>query len=231
MKELNMEKIYEGKTKTVYKLEDGNILLAFKDDVTGEDGKFDPGANSVGLSIEGVGNANLQMSSYFFKLIEQKGYGTHYVSTDYGNNSMTVKPVQIFGKGIEVICRFMATGSFIRRYGSYIEEHTPLDSFVEITLKDDLNNDPTINEDALIMLSILTKQEYETLISMTKGISNVIKDDLTSKGMMLYDIKLEFGRDMDNNIVLIDEVSSGNMRVYFQGKTLEPFELSKKVLR
>ena len=50
-----MKLVYEGKTKSVYELEDGNYLLKFKDDVTGENGKFDPGANTIGLSIEGMG--------------------------------------------------------------------------------------------------------------------------------------------------------------------------------
>ena len=36
-----MEKIYEGKTKTVFKLENGNVLLKFKDDCTGKDGVFE----------------------------------------------------------------------------------------------------------------------------------------------------------------------------------------------
>ena len=54
-----MELVYKGKTKDVYKLEDGNVLLKFKDDVTGEDGVFDPGANTVGLTIEGAGQSGL----------------------------------------------------------------------------------------------------------------------------------------------------------------------------
>ena len=41
------EKIYSGKTKDLYALENGNILLVFKDDVTGADGVIDPGANTV----------------------------------------------------------------------------------------------------------------------------------------------------------------------------------------
>lgn len=56
-----MEKIYTGKTKDVYKLENGNVCLKFKDDVTGKDGVFDPGENQVGLTIEGAGNEALKM--------------------------------------------------------------------------------------------------------------------------------------------------------------------------
>ena len=62
-----MKKIYTGKTKDVYCLEDGNYLLKFKDDVTGTDGVFDPGANTVGLKMEGSGKAGLKLTKFFFE--------------------------------------------------------------------------------------------------------------------------------------------------------------------
>lgn len=62
-----MELKYHGKTKDVYELKDGNYLLKFKDDVTGADGVFDPGANTVGLTIEGVGKAGLKLTEFFFQ--------------------------------------------------------------------------------------------------------------------------------------------------------------------
>ena len=53
-----MKKIYEGKTKDVFSLDNGNVLLKFKDDCTGKDGVFDPGENTVGLKIDGIGKEN-----------------------------------------------------------------------------------------------------------------------------------------------------------------------------
>lgn len=70
-----MQKVYTGKTKDVFALENGNYLLKFKDDCTGKDGVFDPGENSVGLTIEGVGDVNLRMSIYFFEKINAAGPG------------------------------------------------------------------------------------------------------------------------------------------------------------
>ena len=70
--------VYTGKTKNVYALDNGNYLLKFKDDCTGKDGVFDPGENSVGLTIEGVGDVNLRMSVYFFEKINAAGIKTHY---------------------------------------------------------------------------------------------------------------------------------------------------------
>ena len=77
-----MEKklVYTGKTKDVFALDNGNYLLKFKDDCTGKDGVFDPGENSVGLTIDGVGDVNLRMSIYFFEKINAAGIKTHFVS-------------------------------------------------------------------------------------------------------------------------------------------------------
>ena len=68
-----MKKLCEGKTKTVFENEAGQVLLLFKDDVTGEDGVLDPGGNKVVGQIEGKGNASLKMSCYFFELLQKAG--------------------------------------------------------------------------------------------------------------------------------------------------------------
>lgn len=226
-----MKLVYKGKTKDVYELEDGKCLLKFKDDVTGEDGVFDPGANTVGLSIEGVGKASLRLTKFFFEKVNEIKVPTHYVNADIENNTMTVLPAKMFGKGVEVICRYRAVGSFLRRYGMYATEGQALDSYVEVTLKDDDRQDPLITEDALEMLDIMNKEEYKILVDLTKKVSKVVKDELEKKGMELYDIKLEFGRvGKDNHIALIDEISGGNMRAYKDGEYIEPLELEKLML-
>lgn len=219
-----MKHVYEGKTKTVYELEDGNYFLKFKDDVTGENGKFDPGANTVGLSIEGMGKNCVRLTEFFFTKIEEEGIPTHYISADVENSTMVVKPATVFGKGLEVICRFKAVGSFIRRYGDYAKDGQSLDAFVEVTLKDNDREDPPITKDALDMLGILTVAEYEDLKALTKKISMIVKDELAKKGAELYDIKLEFGR-VNGKVALIDEISGGNMRVYKDGNIIDPMDL------
>lgn len=223
-----MKLIYNGKTKDVYQKKDGNIVLKFKDDLTGENGVFDPGANTVGLTVEGAGKSGLRMTSYFFEKLSKLGIPTHYLDANIDGVTMTVKDAAMFGNGLEVICRYKAVGSFLRRYGAYCEEGQPLDAFVEVTIKDDEREDPPISEDALDMLGILTTKEYATLKDLTKKISNIIKDELAQRNLDLYDIKLEFGRDKKTNeIMLIDEISGGNMRVYQGNKYIEPMELEK----
>ena len=89
-----MELIYKGKTKDVYKkLDSDEIVLQFKDDMTGKDGVFDPGENQVGLTVEGSGRAGLQLSSYFFERINDAGFPTHYISADLDQTQMHVRPM------------------------------------------------------------------------------------------------------------------------------------------
>ncbi|WP_121616099.1 phosphoribosylaminoimidazolesuccinocarboxamide synthase [Virgibacillus halodenitrificans] len=225
-----MKLIYSGKTKDVYQTEEGNMLLKFKDDVTGENGVFDPGANTVGLTMEGAGKAGLKLTTLFFQKLNRKGIPNHYIDSNIEEATMTVIPATQFGEGLEVICRYKAVGSFLRRYGKYATEGQTLDGFVEITLKDDERQDPPINEDALKMLGILTKEEYQIIKSLTVKIAEIVKEELLKREIELYDIKLEFGKDADGNIILIDEISGGNMRAYKEGQYIPPMELERIVV-
>ena len=222
-----MNLVYTGKTKNVYALDNGNYLLKFKDDCTGKDGVFDPGENSVGLTIEGVGDVNLRMSIYFFEKINAAGIKTHYVNADLANTTMEVLPARVFGKGLEVICRLKAVGSFIRRYGDYIESGADLPAYVETTFKNDALGDPLVTKDALVALGVMTEQQYEDIKEMTQKITRIVADDLAEKGLVLYDIKFEYGYDADGKVMLIDEIASGNMRVYKDGEYIDPMTLSK----
>lgn len=226
-----MNLMYIGKTKDVYALENGDYLLQFKDNVTGENGVFDPGANTVGLVMEGSGRAGLSLTKFFFEKLKAANIPTHYIDADIQAATMTVAPAAVFGKGLEVICRYRAVGSFLRRYGMYAEEGQALDAFVEVTLKDDNRQDPPISMSALEMLGILSAQEYADLEQLTKQISGIVKDELGKKGIELYDIKLEFGRiNKDGQVVLIDEISGGNMRAYKDGVYIAPLDLEKLML-
>jgi phosphoribosylaminoimidazole-succinocarboxamide synthase len=225
-----LKHVHEGKTKSVYELDDGNYLLKFKDDACGEDGKFDPGSNTIGLKIEGMGMGGVRLTKFFFDKIKEAGIPTHYISADVKNATMTVMPATVVGKGIEVICRFRAVGSFRRRYGDYCKEGQPLDAFVEVTLKDDDRGDPPITKDALIMLGLLTDKEYEDLKSLTQRIAKIVRDEIAKKGMELYDIKFEFGKSKAGQVLLIDEISGGNMRVYKDGKQVGPIDLVRFML-
>ena len=224
---MNKQLVYTGKTKDVFALDNGNYLLKFKDDCTGKDGVFDPGENSVGLKIDGVGDVNLRMSIYFFEKLNAAGIKTHYISADLKDTTMEVIPAKPFGKGLEVICRHKAVGSFYRRYSDYVTEGADLDAYVEMTFKNDEKGDPLVTKDGLIALGVMTDAQYDATKEMTQKITAIVADDLKAKGLILYDIKFEFGYNADGEVILIDEIASGNMRVYKDGQYIDPMTLSK----
>ena len=225
-----MKKLYEGKTKDVYSLENGNVMLKFKDDCTGKDGVFDPGENTVGLTIDGIGKANLETSVYYFELLKKAGIKTHYVGANIDDATMEVLPATVFGHGLEVICRLVATGSFIRRYGEYIADGTPLEGgYVECTFKNDAKGDPLVTSEGLAALGVMTQEMFNSMKEQTLKITKVVADDLKSIGLDLWDIKFEFGYN-NGEVILIDEIASGNMRVFRGSEKIDPVELTKLIL-
>lgn len=219
-----MEKIKEGKTKTVFDAGNGNILLKFRDDVTGTDDVVDPGANTVIGKIEGKGNASLRLSKHFFELLKKAGIRTHYIDANLDENTMLVKCAKTFGDGMEFVCRLKAAGSFVRRYGRYVKEDQPLDYLVEITLKDDERGDPLINEETLIQLKLMTKDEISQATNLTKKITKLVEEECSNYDLELVDVKFEFGV-VDGEIAVIDEISGDNMRVRKNGKPILQKEL------
>lgn len=217
--------LYHGKTKDVYQLSEDRYQLQFKDTVTGSDGVFDPGSNQVGLTMDGVGQKNLAMSVYYFEKLKQAGVPTHFLSADVAAGTMDVLPMAPFGKGVEVICRYKAVGSFYRRYRDYVTEGADLDEYIEFTLKNDDLGDPLVTDDGLIALGIMTKEQLNQVKSLTRAISQIIAKDLAGKGLTLYDIKYEYGQ-IEGEVYLMDELSSGNMRVYRGDEIVEPFDLT-----
>lgn len=214
-----MKKLIDGKTKTVYETQDGNIILKFKDDVTGTKDAIDPGGNTVVGKIKGKGNASLKLSKHFFELIEKSGIPTHYIDADIDNNSMLVKKAETFGDGLEFICRIKAAGSFVRRYGKYVKDGDPLNYLVEITLKDDERQDPLINQEAIVQLKLMTESEVKKACELTKKMTRLVEKECQKYNLELIDIKFEFGK-VDNKLVVIDEISGDNMRVLKDGRSI-----------
>ena len=162
-----------------------------------------------------------------YLLEHYKSLGALGVSADLENATMEVLPATVFGHGLEVICRLVATGSFIRRYGEYIEDGTVLEGgYVECTFKNDALGDPLVTGEGLAALGVMTPAMFESMKEQTLKITKIVADDLKTLGLDLWDIKFEFGYNNDE-VILIDEIASGNMRVYKDGKIVDPVELTK----
>jgi phosphoribosylaminoimidazole-succinocarboxamide synthase len=222
-----LRKIYSGKTKDVFVLEDGNMLLRFKDTVTGIGTQIDPGSNTLIGEVAGKGNASLRLTVYFFDLLQKAGMPTHFIGLGPEENMILVRRARSFV--LEVVCREKAWGSFVSRYGHYVQQGTPLSSLVEFTLKDDERGDPPITKETLVALKIVTPEEIHYMEDTARRATAIIEAHLAERGLELIDIKYEFG-EVDGRTVIIDEISGDGMRVVRDGKVLVQTELAAALL-
>lgn len=222
-----MQRVYVGKTKDVFIMDDGNVLLRFKDAVTGTEGRIDSGANEVIGEVAGKGGASFRLTLHFFEVLKKAGIPTHFVGLGPVENSIVVRNARSYG--LEVICRERAWGSFVRRYAKYVEQGEPLPSLVEFTLKDDERADPLVTTDTLVALGIASRELVNYMEHAAREITAVIKADLAAKGLELIDIKFEFG-EVEGEPMLIDEISGDSMRAVKDGRVLLQNELAQVVL-
>ncbi len=206
-----MKQLYEGKTKNVIKDEEtGKVYLLFKDSATGENGVFDPGSNSVGGSVEGKGKIGLEVSKYFFELMEKNGVPTHYLGSDIEKGLMEVRNLTV--PKLEFVLRYYTAGSMCRRFtlDEGIEFEPP---YLEVTLKDDEQGDPLISERICIMKGLLVEGQYDEALSVLTKVGAVLREELAKMDLQLIDLKIEVGYDENGKIYVADEITPDIWRV------------------
>lgn len=224
-----MKKLYEGKTKNVMLDEETGIVhLFFKDSATGENGVFDPGSNTVGGSVEGKGKVGLEVSKYFFELMEKNGIPTQYLGADLEQGLMKVRNLTV--PRLEFIVRYFTAGSMCRRFT--LEEGIPFDPpYAEVTLKDDEQGDPLISERICLMKGILKEGQYEEAQKVVLSVGEVLKKELASMNLTLIDFKIEVGYDETGKIYLADEITPDIWRVKdTDGKIPNQIDCAKMIL-
>jgi phosphoribosylaminoimidazole-succinocarboxamide synthase len=206
-----MTTIYTGKTKNVLLDETtGERYLLFKDSATGENGVFDPGSNSVGGSVEGKGKVGLEVTQYFFELMEKNGVPTHYLGADLNTCLMKVKAVTV--PKLEFVLRYFTAGSMCRRFA--LESGIPFEPpYLEVTLKDDAMGDPLITDRLCVMKGMLKPGQYQAGLDLIVKVGDVLRPELAALGLTLLDFKVEFGFDADGNICVADEITPDIWRV------------------
>ena len=224
---------YRGKSKDVYALANGNILMEFGDSYTGVDGVEDPGANQNMGTKEGLGRRNLAISTFLFEQIANKlDVPTHHVKADLEKGTLECVRAGTLGKGfkfeqdgqsfvsagMEFIARNLAWGSFVKRFPSSQQGMMIPDApFVEVSLKNDDAGDPFLTRDEYIAGGIATKH-YDKGVEYTRKIAVLMTELFRERGLELIDIKMEFGVTADDRLLLIDEISPGSLRAMKDGE-------------
>ena len=197
--------LYEGKAKKIWKTEDENLLISeFKDSLTAFNGEKKS-------SEEGKGALNNQISTELFKYLDEKGIPTHYVDTIDDNNMLHKAAEVIY---LEVIVRNIATGSLSKNLGIADKTVLPF-TLVEFDYKNDALGDPKLNDQHCLILNLVNSiDELDYIRFMARRINTLLSGFYADLNIKVVDFKIEFGRDKDGNIILIDELSPDNFRLW-----------------
>ena len=197
--------VYEGKAKRIWSTNNPDLYISeFKDDLTAFNGEKKS-------SEEGKGALNNKISTQLFKYLNEKGVPSHFVEMLDDNHMLHKKADVIL---IEVIVRNIATGSLSRNLGIEDGKILPF-TLVEFDYTDDELGDPKLNDQHCMILELVKDEsELEYMRYMARRINTLLKDFYAQRDLTLVDFKLEFGRDIDDNIILIDELSPDNFRLW-----------------
>ena len=200
-----VELVYEGKAKKIWSTEDPDLYISeFKDDLTAFNGEKKS-------SEAGKGALNNKISTELFKYLQKKGIPSHFVEMLDDNHMLHKKAEVIL---IEVIVRNIATGSLSRNLGIEDGRILPF-TLVEFDYKNDELGDPKLNDQHCLILGLVREEaELGYIRYMARRINTLLKDFYAQRNLTLVDFKLEFGRDSNDNIILIDELSPDNFRLW-----------------
>jgi len=243
MKERILE--YKGKSKDLYALPNGNILMVFGDAFTGADGVEDPGANQNMGVKEGLGKRNLAISSKIFSEISKElNVPTHHVKVDLDKGELEAVRAETLGKGyefevdgkkfqaagLEFIARNLAWGSFIKRFPSANEGMLLADApLIEVSVKNDDANDPFFTKEEYVKGGIKA-EHYDKGVEHTKKVAIHLSQHFTKVNLELIDIKMEFGVTKGGELILIDEISPGSLRALKDGKLATKEEIYEALM-
>ncbi len=198
------ELIYEGKAKKVFTYDDlDKVKIEFKDDATA--------FNALKKEkFEGKGKLNCLISARIFEILIKKNIPTHFIELE-NENTMIAKKIKVIP--LEIVLRNTAYGSLCKQ--TTIKPGTLLSKpLIDIYLKNDELNDPLLTKDRIELMKILSADDLEFIINLTLKINVILKSFFKNIQLQLVDFKLEFGYDLGNNIILGDEISPDNCRLW-----------------
>ena len=198
------ELIYEGKAKKIFSHEDADkVIIEFKDDATA--------FNALKKAkFEGKGKLNCLISARIFEHLTNNNIPTHFIKLK-NENTMIAKKVKIIP--LEIVLRNIAYGSLCKQ--TTIKSGTVLaQPLIDIYLKNDELNDPLITKDRIKLMNIITSKDLDLILDLTAKVNEILKSFFKNIKLKLVDFKLEFGYDLKNNILLGDEISPDNCRLW-----------------
>ena len=198
------ELVYEGKAKRVFSHDDADkVIIEFKDDATA--------FNALKKAkFEGKGKLNCLISARIFEILIKENIPTHFIKLK-NQNTMIAQKIKVIP--LEIVLRNTAYGSLCKE--TTIKSGTDLAKpLIDIYFKNDILNDPLITRDRIELMNIVSTKDLNLIIDLTLKINEIMKSFFKKIQLKLVDFKLEFGYDFENNILLGDEISPDNCRLW-----------------
>ena len=200
----NYELIYEGKAKKVFSHDHADkVIIEFKDDATAFNAQKK-------AKFVGKGKLNCLISARIFELLTKNEIPTHFLELK-SENIMLAKKTKVIP--LEIVLRNTAYGSLCKQ--TTIKPGTVLAKpLIDIYLKNDELNDPLITKDRIELMNIISSKDLDFIINLTQKINVILESFFKNIQLQLVDFKLEFGYDYENKIILGDEISPDNCRLW-----------------
>ncbi len=233
-----MKKLTEGKTKIIYDMGNGNVIMFSKDDITSGDGR----KRDI---IEGKGAVATGTTANVFRLLNRHGIPTHFVEQVDDVRLLCILCEMI---PLEVTIRGSAAGHYLKRNPDVKEGIDLKELVVDFTFKDDTRHDPLVvmpgkgswklhdpeqpvAPDTLIdeIEPLLSSTEVRLVQETAKEVFRALKESWGKLGIKLIDLKIEFGRTGDGHIIVADVIDNDSWRLWPGGDKSR--QLDKQIYR
>ena len=217
-----------GKTKVLFadpKRSD-TLVVVSQDSITAGDGaKRDV--------IAGKGRLAALTTSRIFRLLNETGLPTHYLSggEDVDDNEMLVRRCEMIP--IEVVVRGVAAGSYLKRNPGVKSGTVFAPRLVEFFFKDDARHDPQYTAEQIVEEKIATAAEVAVMADLARLTFDILSHAWRRQNVLLVDLKVEFGRTHTEKggteILLADVIDNDSWRVWPAGD--QALMLDKQIYR
>ncbi|GER87944.1 phosphoribosylaminoimidazole-succinocarboxamide synthase [Dictyobacter vulcani] len=198
--------LVEGKTKKIYAHPDDDTLVYMvgKDQITAGDG-------ARKNEIAGKSRLSTITTANVFRLLNEGKITTHFVQK-IDDTTLLVKRCTMLP--IEQVQRRIATGSYLKRKPEVSEGTRFEPVLIETFLKDDVRHDPQIWPRDIIELGLATETEIEWMAQEGRRVFEVLERAWSSADVTLVDLKIEFGRDPQGQLMVADVIDNDSWRLW-----------------
>ena len=204
------KQLNEGKTKIIFAhpTDERLAIMVHKDAISAGDGARRD-------TIEGKGALSGRTAANVFRLLNRAGIRTHFVEAS-SDIEMIVRRCAMIP--LEVVMRRIATGSYLKRQPETAEGRRFDPVLVEFFVKDDARHDPQMQPDEIVEAGLSSAADIEKMIEVGRNVFAALERAWAAQEIVLVDMKIEFGRTPEGELIVADMVDNDSWRLWPGGE-------------